>query len=90
LSFKNLEIAILPLAMKKFAMMKTSFFASSSLFILKRLRTVRVKNKLYVFKTKQQQNQNKNATKSKQKRNKNGVFVLILLRFCFDFVAVLF
>jgi hypothetical protein len=30
LSFENLEIAILPSAMKKFAMMKTSFLPSSS------------------------------------------------------------
>jgi len=33
--------------------------------------TVRLKNKLYLFKTKLQQNRNKIATKSKQKRNKN-------------------
>jgi len=35
-----LEITILPLAMKKFAMMKTSFFASSSLFVIKRKKVI--------------------------------------------------
>jgi len=60
---------------------------------------VRLKNKLYVFKTKlqqnrnkiktkQQQNQNKNATKTQQ--NSNKIKILVKQLFCFDFVAVLF
>jgi len=36
------------------------------------LTTVRLKNKLHVFKTKQQQNRNKNKTKQQQNRNKNA------------------
>jgi len=59
--------------------------------------TVRLKNKLYVFKTKLQQNRNEIKTKQQQNQNFGQtkswfccVFVLILLLFCFNFVAILF
>jgi len=85
----------------KFSRQKKIVFAFWIAWILYKplflINTVRLKNKLYVFKTKLQQNRNKIKTKTQQKHNKTETKskfwsnkIMILLRFCFDFVAVLF